>query len=78
MLSAQGHTAVDAADPVAVREGIARCLARWRESGPEDPALPRSPYTVKAAVDRLITIGGKTLLEREEARCHRMQGRKSG
>ena len=56
MLRAQGHTAVDAADPAAVREGIFRCLARWGDEGPGGPALPPSPYTVDAAVGRLVGI----------------------
>ncbi|OGQ00423.1 MAG: hypothetical protein A2Z40_04365 [Deltaproteobacteria bacterium RBG_19FT_COMBO_60_16] len=58
MLIAQGHMAVDAADPGAVKEGITRCLARWRESAPEGPALPPSSYTVAAAVGRLVAISG--------------------
>ena len=66
MLTAQGHMAVDAADPGAVKEGITRCLTRWRESGPEDPALPPSPYTVAAAVGRLVAISGD-LRERRTA-----------
>lgn len=56
MLREQGHVAVDAADPGDVREGISQCLARWRESEPEMPALPPSPYTVEGAVGRLVGI----------------------
>jgi hypothetical protein len=59
MLQAQGHIAVDAASPDAVREGISDCLTRWRDSGCEGPALPPPPYTVAAAVGRLVEVAGE-------------------
>ena len=59
MLHAQGHLAVDAAAPSAVREGISECLTRWRVSGCETPALPPSPYTLAAAVGRLVEVAGE-------------------
>ena len=54
MLRTQGHIAVDAASPDAVREGISECLARWRGSDGEGTAPSSSPYTVAAAVARLV------------------------
>lgn len=59
MLHAQGHLAVDAAAPSAVREGISECLTRWRDSGCEGPALPPSPYTLAAAVGRFVQVAGE-------------------
>ncbi len=78
MLHAQGHLAVDAAAPDAVREGISEYLTRWRDSGCEGLARHPSQYTVAAAVGRLVEVAGEIMPTRSDGivttRRHPYQG----
>lgn len=78
MLHAQGHLAVDAAAPDAVREGISEYLTRWRDSGCEGLARKPSQYTVAAAVGRLVEVAGEIMPTRSDGimttRSHPFQG----
>ncbi len=66
VLCSQGHIPVDASDPGAVLRGIRQSADRWRESGFEGSTLPPSPYTVAAAVGRLIEVAGEIMRRRTD------------
>jgi hypothetical protein len=63
MLSALGHTAAAADSPEAVKQAIIGCYEQWKDEGTK-PLPAASPYTVAAAVEKIIAIA-KTTAPRE-------------
>jgi hypothetical protein len=60
MLSSLGHAAAAADSPEAVKLAISGCYAQWEHEGKEfSPAS--SPFTVAAAVEKLVAIAETTL-----------------
>lgn len=60
MLSSLGHTAAAAASPEAVKQALIGCYDQWRHEAAQPPPAV-SPYTVAAAVEKLIAIAETTL-----------------
>jgi hypothetical protein len=58
MLESLGHTSVTAEDVGAVRAAIAEIHRRRERSAVEPPGV--SPYTTRAAVERLVAIAERT------------------
>lgn len=59
MLAELGHRPLAADDPVAVKQGLMEMVYEWQEGRGREMAI--SPYTVKAAVGRLIAIADSIL-----------------
>jgi len=58
MLESLGHTSVRGEDVGAVRSAIAEIHRRWERGAMEPPGI--SPYTTRAAVERLIAIAERS------------------
>jgi hypothetical protein len=63
MLADEGHSVAAAADPQAVARTLAALLDRWRRGGLADSGRA-SPYTVQAAVRRLVAWGREAAARR--------------